>query len=191
MPGEPSDFDVQDLWRNQATEHDPMTLAEIHEKAKTFQSKVSRRNLREYIACIVVIAVFTFILLNRASWMIQVGSGLCIAATIFVGWQLHRRASARSVPEPGQALVAAYREELIRQRDALRSVGAWYLAPFAPGIAFLMLGRWFQFRPPHRPIGLDHVIILLSAAIVVLVWLVVWLLNQRGADRLQRRIEEL
>jgi hypothetical protein len=95
------------------------------------------------------------------------------------------------VPEGGDALVASYRAQLIRQRDALRSVGAWYLAPFAPGMALLMLGRWFAFRPADRPIGLDHMIILLSSAIVALGFFVVWLLNQRGADWLQRRIDEL
>ena len=191
MSGEPSDFDPQSLWQSQAMEHDPMTLAQIHTKAQALQSRVRRRNVREYIACVVVVAGFTPALLQRASWMMQAGALLIMAATIFVAWQLHRRGAAQPVPEGGDALIAAYREELVRQRDALRSVGAWYLAPFVPGMALLMLGRWFQSHAAHRPVGVDHIIIILSTAIVALVFLVIWLLNQRGADRLQKRIEEL
>jgi hypothetical protein len=191
MPGEPSDLDPQKLWQSQATEYDPMTLAAIHEKARTFQARIRRRNAIEYIASAVVILGFVPALLHRGSWMMQAGSALTIAATLFIVWQLHQRASARTVPEAGQSLVGFYRAELIRQRDAVRSVGVWYLAPFVPGVALLLLGRWFQSHAAGRPIGADHAIILLSAVVVALVFLVIWLLNQRAADRLQRRIDEL
>lgn len=191
MSGEPSDFDPQSLWQNQATEHDPMTVAQIHEKARAFQSRIRRRNLTEYIACVFVIAGFIPALLQHRSWMMQAGALLIMAATIFVAWQLHRRGSSRPAPAGGDALMTTYRQELVRQRDALRSIGAWYLAPFAPGMALLMLGRWFQLHAAHRAVGLDHLIILLGTAIAALVFLVVWLLNQRGADRLQKRIDEL
>lgn len=93
--------------------------------------------------------------------------------------------------ESGDALVDSYRRELIRQRDALRSIGRWYLAPFVPGMTLLLLGRWFQSHATRRPVALDHVIIALVGVIAALVFLVIWLLNQRGAERLQRRIEEL
>lgn len=191
MSVEPSDFDPQRLWQTQATEHEPMTVAEIHAKARAFQSKVRRRNLMEYIASVAVIAGFVPALLQHKSWMMQAGALLIMAATLFVGWQLHRRGSARPVPEGGDALLTTYRQELIRQRDALRSIGAWYLAPFAPGMALLMMGRWFQAHAAHRAVGVDHVIILLTTVIAALVYLVIWLLNQRGADRLQKRIDEL
>jgi hypothetical protein len=106
-------------------------------------------------------------------------------------WQLHRRASAKRVPEAGEAAVDFYRAELTRQRDALRSVGVWYIAPVVPGMTLLLMGRWFQSHATKWPVGADHFIILLCAAVAVLVFLAIWLLNQRGADRLQRRIDEL
>jgi hypothetical protein len=191
MSGEPSDLDPRELWQSQPTEYEPMTLAEIHRKARTFQGKVRRRNAIEYFGCVLVVAGFLPAVLHRGSWMMQVGGGLVIAATVFVAWQLHRRASAGSVAEDDDALVESYRRELVRQRDALRSIARWYLAPFVPGMTLLLLGRWFQAPVPHRPIALDHVIIGLVGVIAVLVFLVIWLLNQRGAERLQRRIDEL
>jgi hypothetical protein len=188
MAGEP---DPQTLWQNQATEYDPMTLAQIHEKAHAFQARIRRRNVIEYIACVVVIAGFAPVFLIRDSWMMQVGALLIMTATVFVASQLHQRGSSRRVPDGGAALIVSHRQELIRQRDALRSVGVWYLAPFAPGLGLLTLGRWFQWHAAGRSIGLDHLIIALSTGIVALVFVVMWLVNQRAADRLQKRIDEL
>jgi hypothetical protein len=191
MRSEPSNLDPQKLWQSQATEFDPMTLVQIHAKARTFQAKVRRRNLIEYVGCVFVVLGFLPAVLHRGSWMMQAAGALIIAATGFIAWQLHRRASAKHVPEVGEALAAFHRSELIRQRDAVRAVGLWYLAPFVPGMTLLLLGRWFQAHAPHRALATDHFIILLIAAVAVVVFLGIWALNQRGADRLQRQIDEL
>jgi hypothetical protein len=216
MPGEPSDPDPsklgspksgaqqpgpqqpdpqslwpQKLWQSQTSEYDPMTLAAIHEKARTFQATIKRRNAREYFGCVIVILGMLPAVLHRESWMMQAGGALIMLAVLFVGWQLHRRASAEKIPDMGEPLIDAYRAQLIRQRDALRSVGVWYLAPFIPGMALLLLGRWFQSHVAGRSLRTDHFAIACGAAFVVLVFLGVWLLNRRGAKRLQRRIDEL
>ncbi|HEY1560072.1 MAG TPA: hypothetical protein VGF71_04195 [Caulobacteraceae bacterium] len=191
MPADPSKLDPQKLWQSQPKEFDPMTLAAIHEKARTFQTKVRRRNAIEYVAGAVGMLAFVPAVLQRDSWLMQAGGALIILAMVFILWQLHRRASARTVPEASQSLADFHRGELIRQRDAIRSVGAWYIAPVVPGMALLLIGRWFQSHAPGRSIGIDHLIILLGALIAVLVLLVIWLVNQRGAERLQRRIDAL
>ena len=191
MSTEPSDLDPQKLWQGQAMEYDPMTLAAIHDKARTFQTRIRRRNALEYIGAAIAILGFLPTLLLRQSWMMQAGAAMIIVGVVFIVWQLHRRASANALPAAGEPLVDFYRTELIRQRDAVRSVGLWYLAPCVPGMVLLLLGRWFQVRAAHRSVGTDHLIIALMGGIAVLFFAVVWLLNQRGADRLQRRIDEL
>lgn len=191
MSDEPSGFDPQSLWRSQPKEHDPMTIADIHAKARTLEARVQRRNAIEYVACGVVIVAFAPTLLNHQSWMMRAGAALIMLATLFVGWQLHRRGSAQSAPQAGEALVEAYRRQLIRQRDALRTAGLWYIAPALPGMALLMLGRWFQMHATGRPVARDHAVILACSALAVLVLTGIWLLNLRGAKRLQTRIDEL
>jgi uncharacterized membrane protein len=191
MPDEPPAFDPQKLWQSQTTEHAPMTLAQIHQKARTFQARIRRRNIIEYVGCVLVIAGFAPALLHRGSWMMQAGAVWLMAAAVFIAWQLNRRASARTAPDAGEAVIEFHRRELIRQRDALRSVGVWYLAPAVPGMALLLAGRWFQSHATKAPLALDHAIIALVGLIAVLVFAVIWLLNQRGADRLQRQIEDL
>jgi hypothetical protein len=194
MSGEPSGFDPQTfdpqtLWQAQEKEYDPMTLAQIHQAARSFQIGVRWRNAIEYVACVVVILGFSQGLLHPGSWMVQAGSALMIAATVFVGWQIHRRGSAQPLSQ-GDALVPAYRHELIRQRDALRSVFAWYLAPFIPGMVLMLTGRWFT-PPQGRTMEVNHLVIALSTIIMILAWTAVWLLNQRYADKLQKRIDAL
>ncbi len=191
MSGDPSDFDPKTVWQNQPSEHDPMSLAEIHRKARTFETRVRRRNLVEYVACVLVIAGFTPVLFLQAGWMMQAGAGLVIAATVFVAWQLHLRASAGRTPDADAALMDFHRQELIRQRDALRSVGVWYLAPFVPGMVLVMMGRWFQSHAAHRALAFDHLLILLTSGMMALVFLGILGLNLWGAKRLQRRIDEL
>jgi uncharacterized membrane protein len=191
MPSEPANLDPQELWQSQTPEYDPMTIAAVHDKARSFQARVWRRNAIEYCGGAIAIVGFLPVVFRSGSWMIQAGAALIIAAIVFVVWQLHRRTSAKGVPEAGEPLVGFYRAELIRQRDALRSIGVWYLAPAVPGMALMLLGRWFQSHAAGRSLADDHFIIALVSVAIALFFLVVWLVNQRGAERLQRRIDEL
>lgn len=192
MTGDPSDFDPQRLWQSQQKELDPMALAEIHAKARKFESRIQRRNAIEYVACGVVMVGFTPALLNSANWMIQAGAGLIMLGTLVVAWQLHRRASAVATPNVGEALVDSYRRQLVRQRDAIRSVGAWYLAPLIPGLALMLIGFWF--RGPARPgqsLAQYHLGMAIMDAVMVVLFAGVWALNRRGARVLQKRIDAL
>lgn len=194
MGGDPSDVDPLDpqaLWQSQAQEHEPMSLAEIHRKSRTLERKVRWRNLSEYVASVIVVVFLGPILLNRDSWMMQAGAALIIAATVFVSWQIHRRTATGVIPEAGDALRDFHRQTLIRQRDALKSLGWWYMAPFAPGMILLMMGRWFQSHVPNRSLAMDHLGILLASGVVVLVFGGIWWLNQLGARRLQKQIDAL
>ena len=183
--------DLKQIWRNQKTE-DTVTLENLHEKATKFQRCVRNRNLREYIGVVIVVLVFGWYVWVLPGWMMKAGSALDVIAALFVAWQLHRRAPAHKMPDgSGMGLVDFHRRALVRQREALQSIWLWYILPFLPGVLLMMLGRWFQFHVAGRPLELDHLIIALCMAIVVLVFGVVWLLNLLGAARLQRRIEEL
>lgn len=195
MTGDPPDGrkpdDLQTLWKAQPTEHAPMSLADIHQAALTFERKVRRRNLIEYVATALVVLAFMSVLFKSASWMMQAGAALVIVAALWVARHMHKTASARAAPEADAAIFDFHRQELIRQRDALRSVGRWYLGPFVPGMVLMMAGRWFQAHAPGRSVEVDHLFILAGSAIVVLIFTGVWALNQWGARRLQQRIDDL
>jgi hypothetical protein len=184
--------DPKTLWRKQPSEETVVTLDNLREWAEKFQSGVWRRNLREYFAALVVVVVFGSYLWRFPGWMTKTGSALSIVAALFVAWQLHKRGAARALPaHSGMPLVAFHREELIRQRDALRSVGRWYIGPFVPGCVLLLLGRYYQFHAANRTLAQDHQIILLGGVVVAVVFGLIWLLNVWAAERLQRKIDQL
>jgi hypothetical protein len=184
--------DAKTLWCNQPSEEIVVTLDNIPDRAEKFQSQIRRRNMREYLVAPVVVVMCGVCLCFFPGWMMKTGSAFFIIAVLFVVWQLHRRAAAEMLPaDSGKPLVVFHREALIRQRDALRSVGAWGLAPLIPGFVLLVLGRYFQFHAPGRTLAWDHQIIILCTVTAALILVVVWLLNAWGAERLQRQIDQL
>lgn len=189
MTGRP---DVKTLWRNQKPEDNDVTLAQIHDRAATFEKRIRRGLLIEYAASVLVVLVFGFYIWLFPGWMMKTGSALIILATLFVVWQMRRRMAAQNVPDAQRLeLIAFIRHELVRQRDARTSAWLWYIAPFLPGMALTILGRWFQTHASWRPLARDHEIIIMSAAVVVLVLAGIWLLQIWVARRLQRKIDEL
>jgi Flp pilus assembly protein TadB len=184
--------DVKTLWRNQEPEDDTVTLAHIHERAATFQKRIRRGVLIEYVASVFVVLVFGSYIWFFPGWMMKTGSALVILATLFVVWQMRRRMSAQDVPDVQRLeLIAFIRRELVRQRDARTSAWLWYIAPFLPGMALMMAGRWFQTHASWRSLARDHEIIILSSAVAMLVLVSIWLLQRWTAKRLQRKIDEL
>ncbi len=184
--------DLKTLWRDQPTEDRPVTLDNIRKNADVFQAQIRRRNLREIVAAGVVLLVSGFYAWVLPGWMIKTGSLLVMVGTLWVVWQLRRRASAASLPESsGMALLEFHRQELLRQRNAVKSVARWYIAPVVPGVVMMTLGRYFQSHASGRTLGWDHQIVILCSVIVALIFAIVWLLNAWAAERLQRRIDEL
>jgi uncharacterized membrane protein len=192
MAPERQPSDVTNLWRKQPAEDATVSMDIIHHRAQEFQSHIRRRNLREYLAAVVVVFGFVRFLWIYPGWMTKAGSALSIVAALFVMWQLHRRGGSQPLPgTSGMSIIDFHRAEIMRQRDLLRSVGSWYLAPFVPGLILLMMGRYFQVHAPGRTLAADHRVIILGTAIVFLVLGAVWLVNRWAADRLQRKIDQL
>lgn len=184
--------DLKSLWRDQPTEDRPMTLDNIRKNAEAFQTRIRRRNLRELVAAGVVLLIFGFYTWVLPGWMIKTGSVLAMVGTLLIVWQLRRRASAAVLTESsGMTLLEFHRQELVRQRDAAKSVAWWYIAPVIPGATMISLGRYFQFHAPGRTLAWDHQIVILCSAIVALTFAIIWLLNAWAAERLQRRIDKL
>lgn len=184
-----NDRPIKTMWRSQETEGFTMSLEEIRARSTKLQRTVRNRNLREYAAAAVIIPIFIVYLVVLPGVVTKIGSVMLILATLFVVWQLHRRGSTRTAPLGQSALahMAYYREELVRQRDALRSVVTWYLAPFVPGFVVFLMGIALEVPSPRR--ALPYLLLVAGAGAAVFVG--VWLLNRWGASRLQKMIDAL
>jgi len=179
---------LKSVWQNQPSERIRMSVDEIRRRAEKFQKKIYWRNAREYVAALIAVVFGGFEVWLLPDALMRVGIGLMIAGMLYLIWHLHRRGSARSLPaDLGLASsLEFYKRELERQRDLLRSVWLWYLGPLIPGPVVLMVAN-ARTNPDHlRRIGLS-----LASALFALLYVLVWMRNQRGARRLQSRINEL
>lgn len=165
-------------------------LEEVRKGADKFYRTIRRRNMIEYVASIVVIAVFSVYIFTLPHILQKMGSALVVAAAIYAPWQLHRRASAVRPQIAGAMPIYDFlRGQLVRQRDALKGIFWWYILPFLPGVALILAGNGLhsEIEAAGPPIWARWLALAGSTAVIAGIW---WL-NQLGARRLQKRIDEI
>lgn len=177
-------------WQATAQDAALPALADLRAGANRFHRIVRRRNAIEYSACVLVVGFFGFGALSGGikDLIAQAGAWLIVLGTVFVAWQLHSRASAIEPPaaDAARPILVHQRAQLARQRDALASVGLWYLAPFAPGLALMILAPGIR-----HGIGALGPGIWTAIAVNVALFGGIWWLNLRAARQLQRAIDDL
>jgi hypothetical protein len=177
---------LQSLWQDQPVARVTMSLDELRQRARYLERRVDRRNLREYIASVIMLFMFGAIAWKVPLPMVRASAGLTLAATAFIVYHLSRHGTARTMPaDLGlTGCVQFHRRELERQRDLLRGAWKWYLLPFMPGLILMYLGPvlahpehpWRAFWP-------------FAGTIVFFVF--VGELNRRAAIKIQAAIDML
>ena len=183
---------VQNLWQNQPQENFSMSVEEVRLKASKFQRTISSRNARELIVGALLVILFA-----SFAWMAQSPLGkaaelLSAAGVAFVMWQLLRQAKAATIDEVCLVTDWAqfHRDQLVRQRDALRGVWLWYLAPLVPGGAL----HWIAAGQADLAKGNLIAAVATSALgilAMVLVFSVILWLNLKAAKGLQAEIDKI
>jgi hypothetical protein len=189
-----SDHDpLQKLWTQQTQEPFTMSLADVHLHAQRFQSRVRLRNTMEYVAAAFVVVFFGWTAATVPEPIVQIGAGLIMAGALYVCWKLYQlgRAATRSEMEAGaQSWAAFHRAELVRQREALRTVWSCYLAPFVPGMVVFLAGVSFtEANPAPLPARLGVFLAglgLMAAVFVAIAWI-----NTLAVKKLDAQITHL
>ncbi len=187
---------VTDVWRSQPAERIEISLDDMRRKAQKLEKQVFRRNVREYVACVLVVACFGYYASVFDAALIRAGCGLVIVGALFTVFRLHRAGAARTVPAELalHTCVDFRRKELERQRDLLLGVWRWYLLPFVPGMMVFLVGLFeLAMRQPHASAHARTIVTVfaLTAAGCAVVFVGVGMLNQRAARKLQREIDTL
>ncbi|MDP9051883.1 MAG: hypothetical protein M3O31_14365 [Acidobacteriota bacterium] len=194
MTNESSSSDIRDLWQSQPTEPPRISLEDLRGKMQKFERRIFWRNIREYAGGVFVVAAFGFCEWKLPALLLRLGSGLTIAGALYVMFQLHRRASIHPAPaDLGlKTCLQFHRQSLERQLDALRTVWSWYLLPFIPGLAVFFMGTAVNQWTAH-PVGMGQLLMGYGILVILVgaVFLAVWKLNQRAADKLQAQIDEM
>jgi hypothetical protein len=179
---------LQTLWTQQTQETFSMSLADIHAHSRRFRSRIRIRNLTEYAAAALVVAVFGWMAFLIPDLVVKAGCILTALGAVYVAYALHEKAGTfGGRPEGAEPLLDYHRAELLRQRQALATVPRWYLAPFVPGILIFIGG--VSFAPDT---GLPLLARLsqfgISLAIVSAVFAGVAWLNVRAVKQLDAEI---
>jgi len=188
-----SDHDpLRDLWAGQETGNFVMPLEDVRRKARGFQKTIRRRNMTEYAASALVIALFGWTAITVPEPIVRAGCFLIIFGALYICWKLYGLARSASGAEmdAAQNLMTFHRAELLRQRAALASVWRWYLLPFVPGMAVFLGGVSFAPDNP-APLAVKLVIFLFAAMLVAALFYGVWWLNQRAVKALDGEIAAL
>jgi hypothetical protein len=185
----PSPDSPEALWQSQKKEHQDMTLADIRRKAQAFQTRIRRRNAREYLFAVAGTLLYVVFIWLLPGMLTKIGSAVTLLSIYSVVYQLRRDGAAREVPVDAAAAdcLAFHRRELARQRDLLRRVGPWHIGPMVPGLALFFGGLWLA---NVDDLG-DAVVMTISGLLMAAVLLLVYRLNVRAANELQRQLDLL
>lgn len=188
--------DMTSVWKNQPRGTVEISLEQMRKRAYKLQRRILWRNVGEYLAGIVVVAAFAYYVWLFPSAVVRIGCTLVIAGTLFVAHNLHKRGSARSVPADmaRRTCMEFHREELVRQRDLVRSAWTWYLLPFVPGMVVFLFGLYqWTMQQPNAPAHAGEIAkaYWVTAAGMACVFAGIGLLNSWAAGKLQREIDAL
>jgi hypothetical protein len=185
----PEDRIVMELWQNQKTEGVRMSVEQVRSEAGRFERRIRSRNLREYLAALFVILSFGYMFTRMTDVLLRVGFGLEIVGASYVIWHLLTKGSPGAMAgNAGRSSWIEFRRaELVRQRDLLGSIWRWYLGPLAPGLVVQMVAQG-RINPSYA----QHPGLLVATGVVMAAMFVgIGRLNARGAEKLQRQIDEL
>lgn len=183
--------DLMKLWQMQGLDTIPPTAEAVHERSARFARSIRIRNWVEYGAAAIVVVAFAIYAWTEANPISRIGYLFIVAAAIYAVWQLRRRASPRPAPIAPtlREAIAHLRGEYARQWDALAHIWDWYLLPFVPGFALIMVGPTVlpqaSKAPPSPIFGIVAIVL------IVLVFAGIWKGNRAAAARLQAAIDEL
>jgi uncharacterized membrane protein YjjB (DUF3815 family) len=178
----------QQIWQSQPVEGIKMSTEALRQRSGKFENKILWRNVREYVLSLIAAVGFGYFFAKTHEALFRIAYALFIAGLGWVVFQLHRKGSARSMPAAlgTSTCLQCFRAELERQRDVVKNVWPWYLAPLVPGFVILT-AAYMQALP--FPASLAAAAWL--DGIVAVLFFLVWKMNVRAARCLQRTIDEL
>jgi hypothetical protein len=179
--------DLRNLWQNQEVDEMKISIDELRAKAAKFQKRIHSRNLREQVACLLVIIGFGWSFFRPSPIVPRISFALMMAGAIYVAWHLRVKGTAKALPPEmaGASCLEFYKRELEKQRDLVGNVWTWYLGPLIPGIALLVIWAIATLPPAKRWYPMPF------ATLSVIAFWIIDRTNRRAAQQLNHQIEEL
>lgn len=192
MTPTPQSPDPKNLWKDQNMHPQTMTPDTLESRSRRFEARIRTRNRWEYriggLVAVLTIAFGAWMLVSAPatipSLMTSIGFIVLGLGAITAAVQLRSRAGGETVITGVLDTAAAYRAELVRQRNALRSVFAWYVAPFLPGFLLIYGANFFE------PGGIEWAVMIPGMLTAIFGAWIVWI-NRKAAKALDAEIKTL
>jgi hypothetical protein len=141
-----NDDELKQLWQRQPLRNPDLSEAQMisamQNKTTQLRRDLRTRDVRELVACALVIIVFGFFFFSERAPIARLGYLIVVGSMVFIAWKLvHARRTTPPAP-PGATIVESLRAELNSVRTQSRLLGSvlwWYLLP--PGIG-LLVATW-------------------------------------------------
>jgi hypothetical protein len=165
----------------------PMSnLSDVLSRTQALMKKIRRRTLIGYAVCLIMIATcarFFFVFHNTLQ---RVGSGLTLAATLYIAYQLYERGIRTLPPEIRPAASTDfYRAELARERDFQCGIRFWFrLVIPSAGVILILIGS--AMADPGSTRELAFIVACFIGLCIVEVPI-----NRRLSRKYQRQMDEL
>jgi len=184
-----TDEDAKKAWQSSVAVGGALPPDLLRHTADKFYRRLRLRNAVEYVACVIVVVSFSIYTFTLEHVLQRIGSAMVVVATFYVGWQLHRRASAVDPARAGTMPIMEFvRAQFVRQRDALNSIFWWYLLPFIPGLMTMVMGS-MALRIEE---GMDGIVRgVIGLAVMTAIFAGVWWMNLHWAGKLQKHIDAI
>lgn len=171
-----NDDELKRLWQQQPLREPDITAAQVisamQKQTTQLRRSLDSRDLRELVACAVVIIIFgIFYFTVYRTPISRLGDLIVIGSAIFIAVKLvYARRTAPPAP-PGATIVESLRAELKSARTQSRLLGSvlwWYLLPLGIGV---LVATWGLPANLHAKIPVTLVVIAVNAFVY---WLNQW-----------------
>lgn len=176
--------EIGQLWRQQPKEEHAMSLEEVRNRARAFDTRVQRWRAIGGVMVALLIAKNVWEVWTDTELLERSGDALMLAALVYIVFRFLRHARAEIAPSTlgVTSCVAHYRSRVMRERDLSRD-GWKFILPFVPGFGLILVGRAMQGRPASQ------VAVLIVLAVAMLAG-VLWVIARSGRQ-LERELAEL
>ncbi|HMJ64179.1 MAG TPA: hypothetical protein VK615_02420 [Candidatus Binatia bacterium] len=142
-----NDHELKKLWQQQPLRDPAISPAQLisamQNKTTLFRRCLDGRDIRELVACAVLVVVFGCFAFNERTSISRLGDLIVIGSLIFIAWKLvHARRATPPAP-PGATIVESLRAELKSARTQSRLLGSvlwWYILPGTIGLLVMTWG---------------------------------------------------
>lgn len=132
-----NDQELKDLrGRQKLAEAPPIDIEAVRKKMADLHSVLDARNLREFIACAVVVVIFGFYYLTIPYPITRIGDLIVIGGCLFASWKMIESKMRAPRPDPSGPMAQWLQQERARvhhEAELLRTVTWWYILPILLG----------------------------------------------------------